>query len=762
MIIQSKNILLQSFAVMLSILVLASCRPTRYISENESLYTGADLDMGDSFYEDLSLKSDLNNVIIPDPNRKVLGVFPMRMWFYHIAGDSVPEKGLRHWLKYRIGEEPVIYQTYMAERSKSNLQYELKRQGYFDARTSFDPVTKHKKTAVTYKVQTGNRYKINNVTFPDTINGITRRISESQNNTVLKKGEFYDLDMLKEERERIGTFLNNRGYYAFIPDYIGFKLDSSRTSHTIDLMMYLKASMPEKATRVYSLGDVYVIENANEEKRPDTINMKRIHYVSEEYTLKPNVLKRSILFNPGDQFRLNRHNATIKKLVGLDVYKYINIDYKEDSTSGSPVLIPEIKLTPDIPKTVDLTLEAVTKSNDQSGPGLSLSYNDRNFLHRAQKLNIGLNAGFETQLFSKKQGVNSINLSLESSLEIPKLVFPFLDLNKLLADKYRSSTSFTLDNSFLRREQYFSMYSLNAGWAYNWQETAEKHHSLKIFSLDYADIYKQSEAFINLNKKDPLVAQSYAEQFILSWQYTFTYRNQDFTDKRLSSYFSGNLETAGNVLNWIDGKSGTRNKFLGVYFAQYVRTTLDTRFYYDLKKYGSLAYRFYAGVGYAYNNSNVLPYSKQFFSGGANSLRGFRYNSIGPGSYRDTSLNNVLYYQPGDIKLETNLEYRFPIAGFFKGALFMDAGNIWLLRENAYKPGSLFKPDNILSQLAVNTGLGLRLDASIIILRLDIGLPLRDPSLPAGERWLTRSSNMSSWNWYRNNLVFNIALGYPF
>ncbi|MFC0877881.1 BamA/TamA family outer membrane protein [Saccharicrinis sp. FJH2] len=748
--------------ISLTLLLLVGCKPTRYISKDETLYTGAKLKMDDKFYEDLSLKNDLDEVIIPEPNRKLLGLFPLRMWFYHVAGDSVPAKGIRHWLKYKIGEEPVVYKTYMAERSRNNLQYELKRQGYFDARTSFDPVTVKQQTTVEYEVHPGFRYRINTVTFPDTTNMITHQIRNSRVNTVLKKGEYYDLDLLKEERARIGSYLNNRGYYAFIPDYIGYKLDSSRVNHTIDLIMYLKPSMPDKATRIFTLGDIYAVEDENAQADSDTLNFEGIHYIAKEPALKPAVLKRSILLRPGEQFRLDRHNATIGKLVGLDVYRYININYREDSSSKTPVLIPEIRLTTDVPRTFDLTLEAATKSNDLSGPGLSLDYKDRNFIHRAQKLGIGLNAGFETQLFSKQKGVNSLNLSLKSSLEIPKLVFPFVDINRFLADKYTSSTTFSLDNSFLRREQFFTMYSLDAGWAYNWQETAEKHHSLKILSLDYANIYQRSDAFIKLYETDPLVTQSYAEQFILSWQYTFTYNNQQFTKRRIATYFSGHVETAGNLLNLLDGKRTTGNTFFGVYYAQFARTTLDTRFYYDFKRYGSLVYRLYGGMGYAYNNSGVLPYSRQFFAGGANSLRGFRYHSIGPGSYRDTTVNNILSDQSGDLKLETSLEYRFPIAGFFKGAVFMDAGNVWLLHENTNKPGGLFKAGNVPSQLAVDAGLGLRLDASIIILRLDIGMPLRNPSLSSGERWLTRSANLSSWNWYKNNLVFNLALGYPF
>lgn len=760
---RTRNIRLTIWYALVMALGLVSCNPTRYISQNESLYTGAELDLNDRFYENLGLKSDLSSVIIPDPNRKFLGIFHMRTWFYHIAGDSVPDKGFKHWLKYKMGEEPVVYKPFLAERSQSNLQYELKTQGYFDARTRFEPETEERHTKVIYEVQAGSHYKIGHITYPDTANQISRMIHESRKNSVLESGEFYNLGALKEERQRISTFLNNNGYYGFIPDYIGFKLDSIQVNATVDLELFLKASMPNKAGKVYHLGKITVLEDKPGDESPsDTIHLETLEYISDNHFLKPHVVERSVLMKESNRFNMNKHNATINKLVGLDVYKYINIDYQEDTMSGKAVLNPVINVTPDVPKSFDLTLEAVTKSNDLSGPGLKINYLDKNFISRAQKLNLELNGGFETQLFTGQKGINSLNLALESSLEIPKLVVPFINADEILADKYRSSTKITLDNSFLRRDRFFTMYSLDAGWAYNWQETAEKMHSFKAFSLDYSDIYRKSEEFKRRYETDPLIRQSYAEQFILSMQYSFTYNNQQTSKKRIKNYFNGQVESSGNLLNLVDSRSGPLNTFLGVYYAQFLRTTLDKRFYYSLRQYGSLAFRAYAGLGYAYGNSRVLPYSRRFFTGGSNSLRGFRYHSIGPGSYRDTSINNVISDQAGDLKLETNLEYRFPIAGALKGAAFIEAGNIWLLRENENKPGGVFKPGKVLNELAVSTGLGVRLDVSIIILRLDVGMPLRNPSFPDGKRWLTTSGNLSSWTWYKNNLILNFALGYPF
>lgn len=741
----------------------AGCSTGKYLGENDTLYRGYELEVSESKDLGSGVKSDLKSVIIPEPNRKFLGLVPLRLWSYKIAGDSVPEKGFKHWLKYKVGEEPVVFKTFMAERSQNNLLFTLKSKGYFDVKTSFELITENRKTKVRYNLETGNRYKIGQINLPDTLGGLNRTLHASFSQSLLSSGDNYDLDLLKEERKRISNYLNNRGYYAFIPDYIAYKLDSNRVKASVDLTLYLKASMPKKAANIYKIGRITILEDqGGKAYTGDTLRLGEMDYVSPNHFLKPKVLERNILLKVADKFNIDRHNATINKLVGLGVYKYITIDYKEDTASQTPVLNPEIQLASDIPGSVDLTLEAVSKSNDLSGPGLSVLYRDKNFQNRAQKLDIALKSSFETQLFSGQNSINSINLGLESSLEIPKLLVPFFDANEVLADKYRSSTRINLDNSFLRRERYFTMYSLDAGWAYNWQETAEKQHSFKVFSLDYTDIYRRSEAFDELYLSDPLVRQSYAEQFILSAQYTFTYNNQRKTEKRLSQYFKGHFETAGNLLDLFDGSSESGNTFLGVYYAQFLRSTLEARFYYDLKNYGSLAYRIFAGAGYAYNNSEVLPYSRQFFTGGANSLRGFRYHSIGPGSYRDTSINNVISNQAGDIKLETNLEYRFPISGIIKGAVFMEAGNVWLLHENENKPGGLINASNILDELAVSTGFGIRLDASIIILRLDLGMPLRNPSYSKGNRWLTTSNNLSSWSWYRDKLILNFALGYPF
>jgi outer membrane protein assembly factor BamA len=235
-------------------------------------------------------------------------------------------------------------------------------------------------------------------------------------------------------------------------------------------------------------------------------------------------------------------------------------------------------------------------------------------------------------------------------------------------------------------------------------------------------------------------------------------------DKAIQTYFQSGIEFAGNTLSLLssDAPEGERNTFLGIAYAQYARTTADLRFYTNTGNYNQLVFRILAAVGIPYGNSNILPYRKQFYIGGSTSVRAFRYRSVGPGTYLPDSIDNNLFFdQTGDIKLESNLEYRFNIYKLLKGALFLDAGNIWLVNEDPSKPGGKFVFSDILSEMAVGTGFGIRLDASFFVLRLDLGMPLRKPFLPDNDRWVTDEINLKSPSWRRDNLVLNIAIGYP-
>jgi outer membrane protein assembly factor BamA len=404
------------------------------------------------------------------------------------------------------------------------------------------------------------------------------------------------------------------------------------------------------------------------------------------------------------------------------------------------------------------------------GPEINLSYRDRNLLGGAEFFSTSLNTSFETQISKAENAGNSYKLGINHSLSVPRFLFPFIDLNKYLSPKYTAKTNFKAGYEFYYRTKYFQLNTFDFLYGYSWRESTTKSHELKLLNLMYSHLSQTTKAFQEILKTNQLIRQSFGEELIFSLIYTFTYNNQLYNDKKVNSYLTLNPELAGNVLSLYNiifkgekPKTHAPAEILGVKYSQYARINADYRLYLKTSEKNEVVTRLMAGIGKAYGNSEVLPYNKQFFAGGASDIRAFRSHSIGPGSYKPSdSIGNTYFEHVGDIKLEANLEYRFDIVKIFKGALFIDAGNVWLLDKNENKPGGEFHWNKFTDQLAAGTGIGLRLDASVLVARLDLGFPLRKPWLPENQRWVFNEIGFASRKWHKNNLVLNIAIGYPF
>ena len=330
-------------------------------------------------------------------------------------------------------------------------------------------------------------------------------------------------------------------------------------------------------------------------------------------------------------------------------------------------------------------------------------------------------------------------------------------------------TIFSLGVQQLSRVQYYDLASFNANAGYKWAQTSMQTHELNPIAISFLKLGRTTRAFDSLLLVNPFLQRSYESQFIAGSTYSYTYNTQVNTDRKVNYYVNGAVDVAGNLLHTLQGGFSARNDaqtpkhLLGSTYSQYAKGTIDARYYNQLSRRGKLATRAIVGVGRAYGNSDVLPFTKQYFIGGNNSVRAFQPRTLGPGAYRipDSVRGSFFVDQAGDIKLELNAEYRFDIFSIVKGAVFADAGNIWLMRANPTKPGAEFVASKFISQLAVGAGAGLRFDASFFVLRLDLATPLRRPDAPGGPSWVL---NDIKWTpeWRRKNLVLNIAIGYPF
>ena len=756
------------------LVLLSSCSTTKSLNSDQLLYTGADVEITDmSGFSKIGLKGDLKDFREPDPNSKFLGFMPVKLWIYNMAWDSVPEKGFKHWVKYGLGEPPVIFDYYFVESVETDMQNYLFNKGYFDSKVSSEEEIKGKKVQINYEIQAKEQYTISKYEYPEVTDTITKLIDSLKEDSYIKTGDGYDLETLKRERQRINDALRNKGYYYFNPDYLIFRIDSNYSKKTLDVYMVLKQGIPDRSTNKQYLSRVYVFADyslENEEFVYDTIPMDGYRFIYGDKFLRPEVLSDAIMLRKGQLFRFSDYSATLNKTMGLGVYKFANVRFENDGQrTDSSWIYSEVFLTRAVPKSLRLELQAVTKSNDFTGPAFQASYRDRNIFRGAEEFTFNLSAGFETQLAKKENALNSYELGIDGIFRIPRFIFPFIDLNQYLGENYTPGTIIRAGYNFYDRTNTFTLNSINFSYGYSWRETETKSHDFTLLSIDFSKLTNTSSEFDSILNNNPLVRESFEQQFIVSIGYRYTFNTQVLEEKKIQTYFQWNNELAGNTISLAkkilntEAGPGEKNKFLGIAYSQYARTSGDLRFYTNLGNYNKLVYRAFLGLGVPYGNSNTLPYRKQFYIGGASSVRAFRYRSVGPGTYfPDSTANNILFDQTGDIKIESNLEYRFNIYKLVKGALFLDAGNVWLLNSDSTKPGGAFQWSDIFSEMSVGTGFGLRFDASFFVLRLDLATPLRKPYLPAGSRWVMDRIDFGSAKWRRNNLVLNLAIGYPF
>jgi hypothetical protein len=439
-------------------------------------------------------------------------------------------------------------------------------------------------------------------------------------------------------------------------------------------------------------------------------------------------------------------------------------------------------MTPMPKYTFRAEIDLVSKSNNFMGPRMNVSVLNRNTFNGAELLNLNLAGSFEAQLGGGKN-LYSYSYSPQLELTIPRFIVPFK--LKITSSMYIPKTSLLFSYNYMNRVGYFDMHTFRFVYGYKWKETIRKEHELNPIDVSFTTVGKKSADFITLLNANPFLKKSYEEQFIAGGSYSYTYNEQMLTGKKLQSYFHLTTEFAGNTLSLVKSIEGEKisstkpSKVLSSIYSQFTKLSVEGRTYYNFKTHNKLAIRAYAGLAKPFGNSSVLPYTKQFFSGGPNSIRAFQINSVGPGTYHQNTRKLGFLQMGGDVKLETNIEYRFTIYSFFKGALFVDAGNVWLLKSNPAlrkdstaliptTPGetplnltSPFMFSQFLNQFAVGTGFGIRVDVSFFILRFDLAMPLRKPWVD-GNKWVTNQINFGSSLWRRDNLVLNVAIGYPF
>jgi outer membrane protein assembly factor BamA len=769
----------------ITVLLLVSCTGTKFLKEGEAFYNGAVINFETPqgrVGRKRILESELQTYINPKPNGKFLGSRP-GVWLYYVAGTPKKKKGgLRNFLKYKLGDTPVLMSEATPERTATTLQGQLQNEGYFRSTVKSKVVTKGKNGKVIYDVTLYRPYRIRSIEYPKARDSVYAAIIESlKTESLLDTGRRYDLERLQAEQVRIEEEVENYGFYYFDDKYLVFEADSTVGRRKVDLTLKLEDNIPDRARRIYRLNRInvypdYTLSMDTTVQNPaDTTLINNYYYIDKKHFFRPEIITDVINLKKGNIYSREAHDFTLSHLMGLGAFKFVNIKFSESPRKDSAMLDADVYLTPLKKKSLRAEVQAVSKSNNFVGPGVAFTFTNRNFLRGAELFQLKINTSYEVQISRQTSGaLNSFEMGIESSLTVPRFISPIhIDYN---SKRYLPKTQFKVGYNFQNRLSYFRINSLNAGYGYNWKESISKSHELFLIDLTFLKTDKRSEVFQELLDENPVLSSSFEDQFILGTRYSYTINTQLAEDisqryeerkyRKHNFYFNGNIDVAGNLLHTIQHAIQKKEEedtyeIFHLPYSQYVRGDVDVRYYWAMDEHNKLATRLVVGTGYAFGNSNTMPYIKQFAIGGSNSIRAFPARSIGPGAYDVlTALDTIRFIdQRGDIKLEGNIEYRFDIVKSLKGALFVDAGNIWLMRaDEENRPGGEFNKDTFLKQLAVGTGAGLRFDFSFFVLRLDVAFPLRRPA----QGWVTKDIDFGSSSWRGDNIVFNIAIGYPF
>jgi outer membrane protein assembly factor BamA len=763
--------IINRYFLILICLLQASCSGTKYLPKGEKLYTGAQLKfVTTDKINRRHIKTITETAVRPEPNKSFLGIRP-KLWLYMTVGED-PKTKFGKWIKKR-GEAPVLMSSVKPGVTTAIIDAKLFNIGIFKSFSESRIVEKNHTAKVIYTSHIHKPYTVKELIYAISDDSIRNTILTVKKKSLIKPGEDYNLDVLKNERIRIDALLKNNGYFYFNPDYLLFKVDTSAVDRTISLKLTLKDSIPENALTVYRINNVFIDQDysLNEEVtdiKKDTIRYQDNMFLGKdpEMNIRPRVILRSVYLKKGEIYSRHNHNITLNRLMSMGNFKFVQVKFSDSDTTAAGFLDVTILMTTMPNRAFRAEIDIVSKSNNFTGPRMNLSILNRNTFKGAELLNLNMAGSFEAQFSGNNKNLYSYSWNPQVELTFPRLLVPF-NIKKTNSI-YIPKTSLLLSYSFMKRVNYFDMRTFQFNYGFKWRENIRKEHELNPIDVSYTSIANQSAAFTELLDANPFLKKSYEELFIAGGNYSFTYNEQAEPLKKIQYYLHSTVETAGNVFSLarlIGGdkpSSESPSKVIGSIYSQYAKLSIDARGYYNFKDKNKLALRVFAGIGKTFGNSSVLPYTRQFFSGGPNSLRGFQINSVGPGTYYQNVESRGFLQLGGDIKLELNGEYRFNIYRIIKGAMFADAGNVWLQKSNPANTGSPFLFSGFMKEVAVGAGVGVRIDVSFFILRFDLAIPLRKPWLEENQRWVINQINFANSSWRKENLVLNVAIGYPF
>jgi outer membrane protein insertion porin family len=741
-------------------LILSACSTTKYLKPGQKLYTGGEVQFADTAgnvttKDAKAMSEELTGLLRPKPNSKILGM-RVKLWLYDKT-QTTKKKGFRHWLNTK-GERPVLITEVDVDKNSAVLQNRLQNESYFQAQVSGDTSSKGKLAKATYTIEPSQNYTIRKIVFPTGKEDLDTAIAGTAKQTLLVVGNNYNLDVIKNERIRIDARLKEEGFYYFAPENLIMRVDSTVKGHQVDIYVKVKDETADQARRIYKINNIYVYPRYTLRdtslKLDSAVKYRWYNVIDTRNTVRPFVFKNTVLLRPGEVYNRTDHNKSLNRFINLGPSKFVKNRF-EDVSQDSSKLDVYYFLTQYPKKSLQLDVVGRTTSANYTGTQINLNWRNRNAFKGAEALTVTLFGSSDVQFSGQNSGYNVYQTGIQTTMSWPRFISPW-DFKS--DNAYIPHTNLTLGYALVNRTKLYTLNSYNGSFGYEWKENTFVTHDLNLINVTRVDAINVTQQYRDsiLHTRNPTLAHVIDKQFTFGPSYGYTYTNTTEAYKTNTFYYNGKVSLSGNIYGLLTGAdtlAGKVSKLFGVPFNQYVKIENEFRFYHKVGPNSSIASRFIVGVGLPYGNSTILPYSQQFFIGGTNSLRGFRARSIGPGSYLPgtdiTSGTGFLPDESGDIKIEANVEYRPKLFSIVYGALFVDAGNIWNLRSHTGLPGGAFGK-NFISQVAMDAGFGLRFDITVLVLRTDLGFPIRQPY----------GNQPIHFNW--GERVFNLAIGYPF
>lgn len=784
------------------------------------------------------LQSNLAKQVVynQQPNKKFLSMFRLKLGLYAMAyrknskilekdGELLknnPEEFYKKHPKLKrkkdknttktgdfSGEPPVKFDSLALKASEERMHNYLFYKGYFNNTVSSSFKTKKKKTTVIYTVNTNKEYRFRNIYYIAEDSILQKITLDNKKGALLKEGDIFDIEIIKKERERIANDIQNKGYFTFSPDFIILRIDSTVGSNLVDAYLTIKNEIDSSLHKRYIYLDINLnvkYDKKIETKKINILERERdticnVNYNVVKNSIFPKILSKSLRLKPYDVYTVKEQIATRNNLYELGIFKYVNIKHEPFSFSPDEMgLITTIDCVPAKRHSFSNEVELNTNAQSTLGFSLATSYINKNVFKTAAKLYLSIRSGIDFQVQKRFEdslrlnAINNINLSAEARITLARIA---PSLKKTPCDgyqKYKPKTNIVVSYNFQRRLLLYSLHAININYGYEWYNNKFRH-TFSPLSFTYVRPNNISASFQEDLNENELLARSFERQFILGQDYTFFYTNQNINLGKYKNHFTfrGSLSLAGNILFGFSSIAKDKEKpytLSKIPYAQFAKIELEPKYFFNFKNKQALGFRMLVGIGVPYGNSSfngsaIMPYIRQFSSGGPNSLRAWLFRQVGPGSTPNRlASKQTLLDQTGDIKLEWNIEYRFNIFKLFKGAVFTDAGNIWMYKKNTEYPNGEFNFKRFGKEIAWDAGVGLRLDLSFFVIRFDVALPIYDPGYLAVDeniKWLPDIINQRrtihqtyknenpdvSKRFMRRNVYgrlvgLNIAIGYPF